>query len=48
MHTIILLPHKEEEVLDPGDLIARYEAERTELNANIDQILKRITAKLGV
>ena len=39
-------PHVEEEILEPKDLIARYEAERTELNASIDCILASITAKL--
>lgn len=41
-------PHEEEEILEPGDLIARYQAERTELNGDIDRILAEITAKLGV
>ena len=40
-------PHEEEEILEPNDLIARYQAERTELNTNIDRILSDITAKLG-
>ena len=39
-------PHVEEEILEPGDLIARYQAERTELNANIDRILAEVTSKL--
>lgn len=39
-------PHVEEEILEPKDLIARYEAKRTELNASIDRILANITAKL--
>lgn len=39
-------PHVEEEILEPGDLIARYQVERTELNANIDRILSDITARL--
>lgn len=39
-------PHVEEEILEPKDLIARYEAERTELNASIDRILASIAAKL--
>ena len=39
-------PHVEEEILEPGDLIARYQAERTELNANIDCILAEVTSKL--
>lgn len=40
-------PFVEEEILEPKDLIARYEAKRSELNANIDRILMNITAKLG-
>lgn len=40
-------PHEEEEILEPKDLIARYQAERTELNADIDRILADVTAKLG-
>ena len=40
------LPHVEEEILEPDDLIARYQAERTELNANIDRIITEIKAKL--
>ena len=36
----------EEEILEPNDLIARYQAERAELNASIDRILADITAKL--
>ena len=39
-------PHTEEEILEPKDLITRYEAERTELNASIDRILASIAAKL--
>ena len=39
-------PHTEEEILEPKDLISRYEAERAELNASIDRILASITAKL--
>lgn len=39
-------PHVEEEILEPKDLIARYEAERTELNASIDRILASINTKL--
>lgn len=41
-------PHEEEEILEPAELIARYQAERTELNANIDRILADISAKLEV
>lgn len=40
-------PHEEEEILDPMDLIHRYEEQRTALNAEIDQVLDRITAMLG-
>ena len=41
-------PHEEEEILEPAELIARYQAERTELNANIDRILADISAMLEV
>lgn len=40
-------PHEEEEILDPLDLIHRYEEERASLNAEIDRVLAEITAKLG-
>ena len=40
-------PHEEEELLDPLDLIQRYEEERASLNAEIDRVLAEITAKLG-
>ena len=40
-------PHIEEEILEPNELIARYEAERAELNNKIDNILKQITDILG-
>ncbi len=40
-------PHEEEEILDPLDLIRRYEEERASLNAEIDRVLAEITAKLG-
>ena len=40
-------PHEEEEILDPIDLIQRYEEERASLNAKIDQVLADITAILG-
>ena len=40
-------PQEEEEILDPLDLIQRYEEERASLNAEIDRILAEITAKLG-
>ena len=35
-------PHSEEEVLEPKDLIAKYETERSSLNAQIDRILQQI------
>ena len=40
--------HEEEEILEPAELIARYQSERTELNANIDRILTEISAMLEV
>lgn len=40
-------PHEEEEILDPLDLIQRYEEQRTSLNAEIDRVLAEITALLG-
>lgn len=40
-------PHKEEEILDPLDLIKLYQEERASLNAEIDRILAEITEKLG-
>lgn len=40
-------PHIEEEILDPMDLIQRYQEERTSLNAEIDRVLSDITAILG-
>lgn len=40
-------PHEEEEILDPMDLIQRYEEERSSLNAKIDHVLADITAILG-
>jgi type I restriction enzyme M protein len=40
-------PHKEEEILDPMDLIQRYEEKRASLNAEIDRVLADITAILG-
>ena len=41
-------PHVEEEILDPLDLIQRYEEERASLNAEIDRVLAEIKGKLGV
>ena len=40
-------PHIEEEILDPMDLIQRYQEERASLNAEIDRVLADITAILG-
>ena len=40
-------PHIEEEILDPMDLIKRYQGERASLNAEIDRVLVDITAILG-
>lgn len=40
-------PHVEEEILDPMELIRRYQDERAALNAEIDSVLGEITAKLG-
>lgn len=40
-------PHEEEEILDPLDLIQRYEEQRASLNAEIDRVLAEITEKLG-
>jgi type I restriction enzyme M protein len=40
-------PHVEEEILDPMELICRYQKERATLNAEIDSVLSEITAKLG-
>ncbi len=40
-------PHEEEEILDPLDLIQRYEEERASLNAEIDRVLAEITSLLG-
>lgn len=35
-------PHEEEEILDPMDLIQRYQEERASLNAEIDRVLAKI------
>ena len=40
-------PHEEEEILDPLDLIQRYQEQRSSLNAEIDRVLSEITEKLG-
>ena len=39
-------PHKVEEILDPMELINSYKEQRNKLNAQIDEILKEITAIL--
>lgn len=40
-------PHEEEEILEPLELIRRYEEQRISLNAEIDQVLEEITSLLG-
>lgn len=40
-------PHEEEEILEPMELIRRYEEQRDFLNAEIDQVLEEITSLLG-
>lgn len=40
-------PHIEEEIIDPMDLIQRYQEDRAYLNAEIERILKNITDILG-
>ncbi|MBR0090122.1 MAG: SAM-dependent DNA methyltransferase [Lachnospiraceae bacterium] len=40
-------PHEEEEILDPMDLINRYQQERAALNAEIDEVLAQITEILN-
>ena len=40
-------PHEEEEILEPMDLIQRYEEKRASLNAEIDRVLAEIVAALG-
>lgn len=39
-------PHEEEEILEPMELIQKYQEQRKALNDDIDKILARITAKL--
>ena len=41
-------PKKEEEVLNPDELISSFESDRTRLNENIDSILLEIQRKLGI
>ena len=40
-------PHEEEEILDPMDLINQYQEKRASLNAEIDNVLEKITSMLG-
>ncbi len=40
-------PHEEKEILDPMDLIYKYEERRASLNAEIDRVLADITTILG-
>lgn len=39
-------PHEEEEILDPRDLIQRYQEQRASLNAEIEHVLAEINALL--
>ena len=41
-------PQKDEEILEPMELITRYREERAKLNANIDEILDELTTMLGI
>lgn len=40
------IPHEEEEILDPHDLIQRYQEERASLNTKIDSVLNNINTLL--
>lgn len=40
-------PHEEEIILDPADLIQRYEEQRASLNQEIDDVILEITNALG-
>lgn len=40
-------PHEDEEILEPMELINKYQKERAELNAKIDSVLAEITKMLG-
>ena len=40
-------PQKEEEVLDPVDLVQKYEEQRLTLNQQIDDVLDEIMKSLG-
>ena len=41
------IPHKEEIILDPNDLILEYQEKRASLNDEIDNLLGKITSMLG-
>lgn len=41
------IPHKEEIILDPNDLILEYQEKRASLNDEIDNLLEKITSMLG-
>ncbi len=40
-------PHEEEIILEPMDLIQKYQEKRASLNAEIDHVLEQITSMLG-
>ena len=40
-------PHEEEEILDPIDLIQRYQEERSSLNATVDRAVQQISTSLN-
>ena len=40
-------PHEEEEILEPADLIQRYQEERTSLNAIVDRAVQQISTSLN-
>lgn len=40
-------PQAEEVILEPMDLIQEYQEKRASLNAEIDHVLRQITARLG-
>lgn len=41
------IPHKEEIILDPNDLILEYQEKRASINDEIDNLLDKITSMLG-
>lgn len=41
------LPHPEEVILEPMDLIHQYQEKRDSLNTEIDHVLEKITSMLG-